>query len=109
MYKVCIYIPEEALSAVKNAAFNAGAGKQGVYDRCAWQTKGEGQFRALEGSQPYIGKQQEVTIVPEYKVEMLCEPNCLRAVIQAIKKAHPYEEPAIDVIALMADERLKSF
>lgn len=101
MYKLCIYVPVEALDVVKNAAFEAGAGKQGAYDRCAWQTQGEGQFRPLEGSQPYIGQADQVSIVEEYKVEMLCEPACMRAVLKAIRASHPYEEPAIDLIELL--------
>ena len=60
----------------------------------AWQTKGEGQFRPLAGADPHIGKQGQLETVSEYKVEMICADDCLKAAITALLAAHPYEEPA---------------
>lgn len=102
MFKLIFFVPESALELVKSAIFKAGAGRQGDYDQCAWQTKGEGQFRPLEGSQPYIGKQNQLERVAEYRVETLVDSKCVKAVIQALKQAHPYEEPAYEVIRLEA-------
>ncbi len=99
-YKLIVYIPESHTEAVKKAMFNAGAGRQGNYDQCSWQVKGQGQFRPLSGSQPFIGNTHTVEEVEEYRVEILCEASCLKAVINALKNAHPYEEPAYDVVAL---------
>tara|TARA_R110002073_G_scaffold293075_3_gene458576 strand:+ start:828 stop:1151 length:324 start_codon:yes stop_codon:yes gene_type:complete len=101
MYKLCFYVPEEYLEAVKNAMFDAGAGRVGDYDRCAWQVLGEGQFRPLEGSQPFIGQTGEVEKVAEYRVEMVCASECITASVAALKSAHPYEEPAFDVVELL--------
>ena len=39
MYKICIYVPENAVDKVKQAVFDAGAGRVGNYDRCCWQTE----------------------------------------------------------------------
>jgi hypothetical protein len=100
MFKLVVYIPEAHTEAVKQAMFAAGAGRQGNYDQCSWQVKGEGQFRPLEGSQPFVGDVDTVETVAEYRVEMLCEEHCLKAVIKALKNAHPYEEPAFDIIRL---------
>jgi hypothetical protein len=97
MYKIAVFIPEEALEAVKNAMFAAGAGRIGNYDRCCWQVPGQGQFRPLKGSRPYLGEQDQIETVKEYKVEMVCADACMAAVIRAMKIAHPYEEPAFDV------------
>jgi hypothetical protein len=58
---------------------------------------GEGQFRALDGSQPFIGQKGVVEKVAEWKVELVCEDELIRDVIAALKMAHPYEEPAYDV------------
>lgn len=99
-YKLCIYVPEDALEAVKEAVFAAGAGRQGAYDRCCWQVRGEGQFRPLEGSDPHIGQRGAVARAPEYRVEMLCPAACIGAVVAALREAHPYEEPAFDLIPL---------
>lgn len=96
--KIEFYVPETHLETVKSAMFKAGAGRVGDYDSCAWQTLGQGQFRPLEGSQPYLGQQGSVEQVEEYKVEMVCDSTSVDAVITAMKAAHPYEEVAYCVI-----------
>lgn len=97
MYKICVYIPESHLQKVKNALFAAGAGRIGNYDSCCWQIEGEGQFRPLEGSAPYIGQMGKVENVKEYKIELVCEDGFIRQAIDAMKQAHPYETPAYEV------------
>lgn len=97
MYSIVVYVPESHRNAVKNALFAAGAGRIGNYDSCAWEVLGEGQFRALEGSAPFIGKQGAVEKVPEYRVELVCADEYLHKAIAAMKKAHPYETPAFIV------------
>ncbi len=99
MYKLCFYVPESHLEEVKQAVFAAGAGRIGDYDSCCWQVAGEGQFRPLEGSQPFLGQKGSVERVPEYRVEMVCEPSRARQVVAALKSAHPYEEPAWEMVA----------
>ncbi len=56
MYKLCYYVPESHLEVTKQAIFDAGAGRVGNYDCCCWQVRGQGQFRPLPGSQPFIGQ-----------------------------------------------------
>ena len=97
MYKIGIFIPASHLEPVKQAMFTAGAGRIGLYDCCAWQTLGQGQFRALQGSNPFIGNQGIIETVEEYRVEMVCDDKFINAVITAMKQAHPYETPAYDV------------
>lgn len=101
MYKLIVFIPETHIEEVKTALFAAGAGRQGDYDCCAWQTLGQGQFRPLDGSKPFIGQQGEIETVAEYRVEMLCEQSRLKDVVSALRDAHPYEEPAFEVIQLV--------
>lgn len=100
MYKLCFYVPEKATDLVKKALFEAGAGKIGDYDSCCWQTLGTGQFLPLDNSNPTIGKIGQIETVAEYKVEMVCDDEHIKAAIAALKKAHPYEEPAFDVCKL---------
>ena len=100
MYKLCFFVPETHLEIVKNAVFDTGAGQIGDYDRCCWQTLGQGQFRPLAGSNPFLGQQGWVEQEPEYKVELVCEDHLIEAAIEALVNAHPYEEPAYDVITL---------
>ena len=100
MYTICFFAPKDAVELVKQALFDAGAGHIGNYDSCSWQTLGDGQFRALEGSNPTIGQHGVIEVVAEYKVELVCDDKYIKNVIKALKASHPYEEPAYDVIRL---------
>ncbi|MDX1451829.1 MAG: NGG1p interacting factor NIF3 [Oleiphilaceae bacterium] len=100
MYQLCFYVPQEQVDQVKAAVFQAGGGRIGNYDCCCWQTPGLGQFRPLEGSDPFTGKQGRVEVVEEVKVELVCEEALIESVIAALKRSHPYEEPAYHVIRL---------
>lgn len=103
MYKLCFYVPESHLEQVKVAAFKAGAGRIGDYDSCCWQVSGQGQFRPLAGSAPYIGQQGKLERVAEYRVEMVCARECVKAAVLAMLDAHPYEEPAWDLVELVTE------
>lgn len=94
VYRIDIYVPEENAEAVKQAIFEAGAGTIGNYDCCCWQTNGQGQFRPLEGSDPFIGNQGKLEYVSEVKVETICPVDKIKEVLEALEKAHPYETPA---------------
>lgn len=103
MFKLCFYVPESHLESVKAAAFAAGAGKIGDYDSCCWQVAGQGQFRPLAGSDPYLGSHGAVETVAEFKVEMVCDKAHIQQAVDAMRQAHPYEEPAWDVVELVND------
>lgn len=97
MYKLSYFVPESHLDQTKRALFEAGAGKIGDYDSCAWQCQGQGQFRPLAGSDPFLGSAGELEKVSEYKVELVCEDGLIHSALAALKEAHPYEEPAYEV------------
>ena len=101
LYKLGFYVPASHLEAVKGALFDAGGGCVGDYDRCCWQVAGEGQFRPLPGSSPHIGVQGDVERVSEFRVEMVVNAEQAPAVVAALRAAHPYEEPAWDMVALV--------
>ena len=94
MYKITFYVPEAHLNPVKQAMFDQGAGKIGSYDCCAWQTKGTGQYRPLEGSNPFAGEKNQIANEEEYLVEMVCTDDLIDTVIAALLKTHPYETVA---------------
>jgi len=100
VYKLNFFVPESHLQSVKLALFNEGAGRVGDYDCCCWQVLGEGQFRPLKGSLPYIGRQGQLEKVAEYKVEMVCEDQFIKQVVMALLDAHPYQQPAYDLYKL---------
>ena len=97
MYKICFYVPVSHAEEVKDAMFAHGAGKIGHYGCCAWQILGEGQFMPLAGSHAFVGAEGHLEKISEYKIEMVCDDDYIHEVISALKKAHPYEEPAYQV------------
>ena len=101
MYRLNFYVPQNDLEKVKEALFKAGAGKIGNYRKCCWQVRGQGQFLPLKNSNPAIGKVGSVEEVVEYKVEMVCEDSLVRQVTNALIEAHPYEEPAYDLVKIL--------
>jgi len=91
---IAFYVPKTHRENVKNAMFKVGAGKIGAYDLCSFEVEGIGQFRPLNGSSPFIGSMDKLERVDEVKVEMVCEDHLIKMVVEALKKAHPYETPA---------------
>ena len=104
MYQIYFYVPKENAEEVKNAMFDAGAGKIGEYQKCSWQVEGVGQFEPLTGANPFIGSINKLEKVSEYRVEMVCEKRFIKEVIKAMKEAHPYEEVAYGVVEILTVE-----
>jgi len=98
MYILYFNVPASHVEAVKDAVFEAGAGKIGNYSHCSWQILGEGQFMPLSGNKAFIGETGKLERVPEYKVETICEKEHLQDIIEALKRAHPYEAPSYQVV-----------
>ncbi|WP_085673456.1 MULTISPECIES: NGG1p interacting factor NIF3 [unclassified Pseudomonas] len=97
MYKLAFFVPASHVEGVKAAVFAAGGGRIGDYDHCAWQTLGQGQFRPLDGSQPFLGQTGQVEVVEEWKVELVVADDLIVQVVAALKRSHPYETPAYEV------------
>lgn len=95
-----VQVPSEHVSAVKDAVFQAGAGSLGQYSECSFNIEGTGQFRPAQGANPTIGQQGELTELREVRVEFVASPRRRKAIIDAIRAAHPYEEPAFDVVSM---------
>ncbi len=107
MYLIYFYVPKESAKGVKSAMFEAGAGRIGEYIECSWECEGVGQFRALSGANPAIGKIGELERVVELKVEMVCQEESIKEVIEAMKRSHPYEEVAYGVIPILTEESIR--
>jgi dinuclear metal center YbgI/SA1388 family protein len=97
--KLVGYVPAADAPALLDALAAAGAGAIGDYDRCAWSTDGVGTFRPLAGAHPTIGRVGEIEVVAETRVELVVPSHRRRAVVEALRAAHPYEEPAFDLLA----------
>ena len=96
-YKLVWFVPVSHLQATRNAVFVAGAGWVGDYSRCSWATLGEGTFFGGEGTRPSVGEAGREERVAELRVETVVSADKLDAVVEALRRAHPYEEPAFDV------------
>ena len=100
--KWVVYVPAEDAEAVRSAMFAAGAGHIGDYSQCSWSVPGTGQFLPGEGASPAIGAVGTVEHVAEDRVEMVAPVSRRAAVAAGLRSAHPYEEPAFDLIALQS-------
>ncbi|MCA1719963.1 MAG: Nif3-like dinuclear metal center hexameric protein, partial [Actinobacteria bacterium] len=98
--KLVVYVPVDAADAVLDALAAAGAGAIGAYDRCAWSTTGEGTFRPLPGASPTVGEVGEVVRLTETRLEVVLPRRLRSQVVRAMRMAHPYEEPAFDLLEL---------
>lgn len=101
MYTLFFFVPESHLETVKQAVFAAGGGAIGDYQNCCWQVLGQGQFQPMAGSQPFIGTQGQLEKVAEWRVELVVKAEHIQAAVSALKTAHPYEEVAYGVYALL--------
>lgn len=99
-FKLIFYVPKSDLDSVKSAIFETGAGRIGNYSHCSWEVLGFGQFRPLQGANPSIGMVNKVEKVEEYRVEVLCTEKVIHKAIKALRKSHPYEEPAFEVVKI---------
>jgi hypothetical protein len=99
--KLVVFVPAEALDVVRDAVFAAGAGRIGAYERCSWYTEGTGTFMGGEGAEPTIGERGREERVGELRLETVFPEDRHDDVVAALRRAHPYEEPAFDVYALL--------
>jgi hypothetical protein len=98
--KLVVFVPDEALDAVRDALFAAGAGRIGGYERCSWYTAGTGTFFGGEGTDPALGERGREERVPELRLETVYPVEREAEVVGALLAAHPYEEPAFDLYPL---------
>lgn len=99
-FKLVVFAPEADRERILAAAFEAGAGKIGLYDECSYYQSGFGTFFGREGTRPSIGRPGARETVREDRIELICPADRLSAALRAVRSAHSYEEPAIDAIPL---------
>ena len=99
--KLVVFVPREALDPVREALFEAGAGRIGDYERCSFYTEGTGTFFGGEGTDPDVGQAGREQRVAELRLETVFPEERQAEVVEALRRAHPYEEPAFDVYPLL--------
>ncbi|MGQ0630815.1 MAG: Nif3-like dinuclear metal center hexameric protein [Sporichthyaceae bacterium] len=101
--KIVTFVPRPDAKHLLDALAAAGAGAIGDYDRCAFTVDGTGTFRPLPGADPAIGRVGEIETVPETRLEMVLPRARRAAVVAVLRAAHPYEEPAFDLVEVAAE------
>ena len=110
LVNIVTFAPSDKVEAVRVAAWQAGAGKIGMlYDQAAFSTPGTGTFRPLEGSNPTIGKIDELSQVPEVRLEIVAPEEKWPQIMDAVRAVHGYEEVAYNVTALINDDKTQSY
>ena len=99
--KIFVTVPSEYTNKIRDAVCNAGAGIIRNYSYCTTLTKSTGTFIPNEQSNAFIGEKNKLEIIEEDKLEFVCDVENVKKVISALRKAHPYEEPAIDIVPLI--------
>lgn len=105
--KIVVTVPLESLENVRTAMCNVGAGIIGNYTNCSTSTKSIGTFKPNDEANPYIGTTNKLEYVEEEKLEVVCDINKVKEVLANLRKIHPYEEPAIDIIPLLDESYFK--
>ena len=98
--KLITYCPVDYAEKVRVALFEAGAGQIGNYDSCSFNSDGTGTFKAGAGSNPFVGKQNELHREPETRIETIFPFFLENKIINALLASHPYEEVAYDIYQL---------
>ncbi|MGD8306408.1 MAG: Nif3-like dinuclear metal center hexameric protein, partial [Ignavibacteria bacterium] len=99
-YKLVVFVPENSVKMVSRAIHNAGGGIIGNYTRCSFRLKGTGTFKGTDESKPAIGVKDNLEYVDEIRLEVLVDNWKVKSVVNAMIKAHPYEEVAYDIYPL---------
>jgi len=100
LVKLVTFVPQEHALKVREALFNAGAGKIGNYDRCSYNVNGEGTYTPGQGTNPFAGETGKLHTEPEVRIEVILPKYLQTGIIKTLLSIHPYEEPAYDIIAL---------
>src|SRR5256714_6689117 len=99
--KLVVFVPREALDTVREALFEAGAGRIGNYERCSFYTEGTGTFFGGEGTDPDVGQAGREQRVAELRLETVFPEERQGEGGEALRRAHPYEAPALDAYPLL--------
>jgi dinuclear metal center YbgI/SA1388 family protein len=101
--KLVTFVPRDNAQIVREALFNAGAGKIGNYDSCSFNTEGKGTFKGNENSNPFAGMRNELHTESETRIETIFPIHIKSKIISSLIAAHPYEEVAYDIVLLEND------
>jgi hypothetical protein len=103
---ITLTVPPDAIETVLDAISGAGGGQIGEYTHCAFTSQGVGRFKPSEQANPTLGAKGQINAEDEWRIETFCDRNKAKHVVQAIRAAHPYEEPVIYILPLLEEADL---
>ena len=104
--KIVVFVPKTHTDIVRQAMGDAGAGVIGKYSHCSYSIDGIGRYKPMKGAKPFIGEVGKFEEVLEERIECLCDHSKAKAVVEAMRKVHPYEEVAFDIYPLIDENEL---
>jgi hypothetical protein len=104
--KIRTTVPLQDADTMRQALGEAGAGRVGEYTFCSFSARGVGRFMPTENAHPHIGEANKLEAVEEEEIQVICDRAIAKHVIAALKAAHPYEEPIIDIVPLIDEDQL---
>lgn len=104
--KIVTFAPTADADKIRQALGDAGAGKIGDYTYCSYSLIGHGRFTPTSNADPNIGEPGKPEVVEEERIEVVCDRDKAKDVIAALKKVHPYEEVAFDILPLLDETSL---
>ncbi len=98
--KLVVFVPPNDVEQVADAVFMAGGGRIGAYEKCSFRLRGEGTFFGSASTNPVVGQRGRLERVDEIRLEVVFPEPRLPDIVAALRRSHPYEEPAFDVYPL---------
>lgn len=104
--KIVVFAPKTHTDIVRQAMGDAGAGRIGNYSHCSFSVNGVGRWKPMDGAKPYIGEVGKFEEAIEERIECECDRSIAKIVVESIRKVHPYEKVAFDIMPLILEEEL---
>jgi hypothetical protein len=104
--QIVVTVPTAHLRDILEALASAGAGALGNYSYCSYVNVGTGRFKPNEDAHPAVGERGQINEVEEMRIEVICPRDRAKAVVAAVRAAHPYEVPVIYLLPLIDEDEL---
>lgn len=106
LFTIVVFVPLTHADFVREIMGDAGGGLLGKYSHCSFSSRGVGRYLPLKGAKPHLGKLGQLQAVEEERIEIICQKDKVKKVVEAMKKVHPYEEVAYYIYPLVDENNL---
>jgi len=109
-FKLVVFVPLGYEDRVRKALFETGAGRIGAYSGCSFSGRGEGSWTPDREARPFLGRPGQRQQAPESRIEiLLSNSGSFEKITAALRRAHPYQEPAFDIYPLVSSGDFEGF